>query len=108
MRSILSTLLLSIILFGCSSEEKNIWPTANNILDALRQEDKSVIQVKLHQCTKENMIGEKDAPIRFYDFNCQMTIERFDSIRNKSFLKKQRGTLNLSGGSWTITLDYMG
>lgn len=106
MRLSLLCLMSTLILSGCSFGSKIIPPTANDALDALRAQDNTVVQVKLHQCIQQNMLGEADAPQQFYDFHCRLSIERFDSILNQSFVKQEQGILTFTGGQWQIELSY--
>lgn len=52
------------------------------------------------------MVGEADAPQQFYDFDCRLSVERFDSILNQSFVKQEQGILNFRSGQWQIELSY--
>ena len=106
MRLSLIYLMSTLILSGCSFGPKIVPPTANNALDALRAQDDTVVQVKLHQCIQQNMVGEADAPQQFYDFDCRLSVERFDSVLNQSFVKQEQGILNFRSGQWQIELSY--
>lgn len=102
-----SGIVLCIALVGCGSfnQSRIIPPTADNVLDALRTEDERIIQVKLHQCIQKNMLGEPDAPQQFYDFDCQLSVERFDALLNQNDVKEEHGTITFTGGQWQMELS---
>lgn len=100
MRFSLMCLMALLMLTACGFGSDIVQPTANDALDALRLSDDSIVQVKLHQCVQQNMLGEADAPQQFYDFNCQVSIERFDTLRNQGFVEKQCVILTFTGGRW--------
>lgn len=68
--SLFSLMLMAMICSGCGlSGEEIVQPKADDVLQALRQQDESVVQIQLKQCQRSNMYeGQKSAhPYLRYD-----------------------------------------
>lgn len=98
-------MLITMICSGCGlSAEQLIPPKANDVLQAIRQQDQSVVQVQLEQCQRSNIYEGQESAHPYFDlYHCTVKVERYDPILNQSFIKSEIYLLNLTtSNGWTV------
>ncbi|KAF1022105.1 MAG: hypothetical protein GAK29_03273 [Acinetobacter bereziniae] len=105
--SLISLMLMAMICSGCGfSGEEVVQPKADDVLQALRQQDESVVQIQLKQCQRSNMYEGQESTHPYFDlYRCTVKVERYDPILNQSFIKNEIYILNLTtSNGWTVGL----
>jgi hypothetical protein len=103
--SLISLMLMAMICSGCGlSGEKIVPPKADDVFQALRQQDESVVQIQLKQCQRSNMYEGQERAYPYFDlYHCTVKVERYDPILNQSFIKNEIYILNLTtSNGWTV------
>lgn len=103
--SLISLMLMVTICSGCGlSGEEIVPPKADDVLQALRQQDESVVQIQLKQCQRSNMYEGQERAHPYFDlYHCAVKVERYDPILNQSFIKNEIYILNLTtSNGWTV------
>ncbi|MGG2096198.1 hypothetical protein GPS47_12210 [Acinetobacter haemolyticus] len=103
--SLISLMLTAMICTGCGlSGEQIVQPKANDVLQALRQQDESVVQIQLKQCQRSNVYEGQERAHPYFDlYRCTLRVERYDLLLNQSFIKDEIYILNLTtSNGWTI------
>lgn len=100
--SLLLSMGLMIGLSACGeSREAFIPPTANDALHAMRQQDDSIVQVKLQQCIRSNPFEGQPGNGPSYDqYDCEVVVERYDAVLDQSMTQAQSVLLNLGSSGW--------
>lgn len=99
-------LVLSMVLLAglsaCSEQRGPIIPpAANDVLDAMRQHDDSIVQIKLLKCLRSNPFeGQAGNGPRYDQYDCQVVVERYDALLDQSFIKQQAVMLDLGMDGW--------
>lgn len=93
---------LMVGLTACGeSREAFIPPTANDALHAMRQQDDSIVQVKLQQCIRSNPFEGQPGNGPSYDqYDCEVLVERYDAVLDQSMTQAQSVLLNLGSSGW--------
>ena len=103
--SLISLMLVAMICSGCGlSGEEIVPPKADDVLQALRQKDESVVQIQLKQCQRSNIYEGQESAHPYFDlYRCTVKVERYDPILNQSFIKNEIYLLNLTtSNGWTV------
>lgn len=76
-------------------------PTANDALHAMRQHDDSIVQLKLQKCLRSNPFeGQAGNNARYDQYDCEVVVERYDTLLDQHFTQQQQILLDLRSDGW--------